>query len=81
MNVELTDVSRGGAPLVCTVALSASDEIDVELPGAEGPTSARVVRADRRCLALAFRQDPASLARIDTAMALLSTPSEGALAA
>jgi len=80
-SAELLDVSRGGALLVCAVHLEAGAEIDVELPGTDRPVAARVVRADGQRLALAFRQDPSSVTRIDAAMTWLSTAPDSSLAA
>jgi methyl-accepting chemotaxis protein len=65
---ELDDISRGGALVACPVALDVGAEVDVRLPGAGDAVPARVVRSAGGNVAVVFRMDPASLARIDRAM-------------
>jgi hypothetical protein len=43
----------------------AGTKVQVELPGADGAVTARVVRWENGLLAVAFRQDEAMLRRID----------------
>ncbi len=64
----LENISRGGASLACAITLGAGSDVEIELPGASGPVPARVIRTSGGSLAIAFRQDPASLERIDRAM-------------
>jgi methyl-accepting chemotaxis protein len=69
--VALEDVSRGGAAVRCDWVLPAGTEASLELPQAGGPVSGRVVRASEGMLALVFRQDNESSARVDRAVAAL----------
>jgi methyl-accepting chemotaxis protein len=64
----LRDLSRGGAVLACDLTLTVGAEIDVNLPNAGGPVTARVVRSGGGMLAVVFHQDATALARIDHAM-------------
>jgi methyl-accepting chemotaxis protein len=61
----VVDISRGGAALRCDWPLDPGVEVDLELPGADGSVTARVVRCDRGVLALAFRQEATMLRRVD----------------
>jgi methyl-accepting chemotaxis protein len=65
----LRDVSRGGALLDCDWPLPAGAAVEVELPSACGGVAARAVRCGGNGLALVFGSEPASLARIDRALA------------
>ncbi|MDO9711057.1 cache domain-containing protein [Paracraurococcus lichenis] len=65
VQAEIRDISRGGAALVCALALPAGAEVELDLPGAGMPVAARVARTDDGVLAVTFRQDPATLACID----------------
>ncbi|MBK1659110.1 methyl-accepting chemotaxis protein [Paracraurococcus ruber] len=65
---EMLDISRGGLALRCGLVLAAGTEMEMDLPGAGGPVAARVARAANGILALAFRQDPATLQRVDRVM-------------
>jgi methyl-accepting chemotaxis protein len=70
---SLRDLSRGGAALNCDRQLPTGILIELELPHGAGKASGRMVRSDGREMALVFNGDPASLARIDKAMDLLSS--------
>ncbi|MDR3538928.1 MAG: methyl-accepting chemotaxis protein [Acetobacteraceae bacterium] len=61
----IENISRGGVALLTPVTASAGSEIQVTLPDAGGPVMARVVRAADGRLALCFRQDTATLGRVD----------------
>jgi methyl-accepting chemotaxis protein len=65
VRLEIIDVSRSGMALRHTAKLDRGAEVRVELPGATAAVLARVVRADGKTIALAFRQDPAALAQLD----------------
>ncbi len=62
--VEVQDISLGGAALLCDWQLPPGADIAVELPEAGGRVNGRVVRADGKDLALIFRQDDDSHARV-----------------
>ncbi|MEJ0014993.1 MAG: methyl-accepting chemotaxis protein [Acetobacteraceae bacterium] len=64
----LRDISRGGALLDCDWTLAAGTSLEVELPGAGGGVSARVVRCGSGTVAVVFGSDPAALLRIDRAV-------------
>jgi methyl-accepting chemotaxis protein len=71
ISASLVDISRGGAMLACAARLEPGADIELELPAPGGSVHARVVRTDGQALALTFRQDPASLAKIDKVLARL----------
>ncbi len=68
---RLVDISRGGASIVCGLAPRPGTELELELPGAAGAVAARVARGTADTLTVAFRQDTATLARVDRALAAL----------
>lgn len=72
---ELDDISCGGALVDCICRLDVAAEVDIRLPGAGDAVPARVVRNAGGRLALAFRQDPASRARIDRAIEAIGAAS------
>ena len=61
----INDISRGGMAIRSDWEAEAGTEVQVDLPGADGAVTARVVRWENGSLALAFRQDEAMLRRID----------------
>jgi methyl-accepting chemotaxis protein len=63
------DISRGGIAVACDWRLPPGREVAIVLPAGGGPINARVVRAEGESVALVFRQDSESLARIDRALA------------
>jgi methyl-accepting chemotaxis protein len=64
----LQDVARGGGAFRCATPLQPGTELEVVLDGA-APVGARVARCDAGIVAVAFRQDAESLARIDALLA------------
>ncbi len=67
----VVDISRGGVALACDWVVERGEDVSLQLPGAEGPILGRVVRSGE-AMAIAFRQDPTTLERIDRALARLS---------
>jgi methyl-accepting chemotaxis protein len=67
-NGRLADISRGGASISCALVLDPGAEVSVALPGTGAVVAARVVRNEGETLAVAFRQDPISLANVDRAL-------------
>jgi methyl-accepting chemotaxis protein len=65
----IEDISRAGISLRSDWSEDAGTEITVKLPGTDDAVAARTVRFERGVLALAFPQDPATLRRVDTALA------------
>jgi methyl-accepting chemotaxis protein len=65
---ELIDIARGGASFGCTLAFDAGTEVELDLPHGVGLVPARVVRADKSRMAVAFRQDLAALNLVDRAL-------------
>ena len=65
---ELVNISRGGALLACDLKCDSGTELDITLPGTDAPVPARIVRVKADGVGVAFRQDPATLARIDRVM-------------
>jgi methyl-accepting chemotaxis protein len=68
VSATVHDISRGGAALMCERAVPPGSELEITLPGGGGTVGARVARCEAGMLALAFRQDAASLARLDAAL-------------
>jgi hypothetical protein len=66
--VELLDMSRGGALLDCDWSLPVGSPMEIRLPGTSGVVKARVVRHDRGRIVAVFISDPAALAEIDRAI-------------
>jgi len=69
--IELRNIARGGAALVCDWALPAGTMLDIELPGAAGTIPARVVRSSGGELAVLFSSEPHALQRVDDFLAEL----------
>lgn len=67
----VVDMSRGGVALECDWQLAAGSEMELDLPGAPGTVTARVVRSADNVLAVVFKQDTATLALVDKAYAML----------
>lgn len=61
----LTNISRGGAVLVSDWTLPPGTSLEIDLPGADGPVTARVTRGGNNELAVVFISEPRALARID----------------
>ena len=67
VQVTIQDISRGGAALAHRCTSPLGSEVELDLPGG-GTVSSRVVRTVNDSLGITFRQDDASLARIDQAL-------------
>ncbi|MGA3399270.1 MAG: methyl-accepting chemotaxis protein [Acetobacteraceae bacterium] len=67
----IQDISRGGIALMVSWAGASGSEVMVLLPGTTEPVPARVVRSGDGRAALAFRQEPTALAKVDTALATI----------
>jgi hypothetical protein len=76
--MEVIDLPRGGVALSGVVAVEAGNEVEVELTGASRALPGRVTRVTGDRTAVAFRQDPGTLALIDLALASLRTQSVAA---
>ncbi|MBB5692128.1 methyl-accepting chemotaxis protein [Muricoccus pecuniae] len=63
--VELKDISRGGAALVLDWEADTGTGLELAFPGVQGPIPARVVRAQGGVVSVVFRQDEESAQRID----------------
>jgi methyl-accepting chemotaxis protein len=70
IQAELHDISRGGARLRHGQAVACGTEVVVDCAGS-GPIAGRAVRIEDGLLAVAFHQDAATLARVDTVLATL----------
>jgi len=66
------DISCGGVALRCDWRLAVGTELMVELPQAGDWISARVCRCTGDMMALVFKQDAATLGRVDRAMSALT---------
>ena len=69
LRADIVDISRGGVALKINVQVDVGAEVGCVLPGVQQGVTARVVRNDGDLLMLAFRQDPATLANLDRALA------------
>jgi methyl-accepting chemotaxis protein len=67
--MTLRDLSRGGSGLASDWSLPAGTALELDLPGADGPMPARVVRCGNGELAVVFSSEPQALARIDRVLA------------
>jgi methyl-accepting chemotaxis protein len=76
--VAVQDLSRGGVAILCDWKLQAGAEVTIELPGAPGTISGRAVRSAGNVLALVFRQDTQTLARLDRSLALFAASQQAA---
>jgi methyl-accepting chemotaxis protein len=65
VQAPVLDISGGGAGLHCDRQPEAGTLLTVTLPGLTEPVTARVVRATGEVLSLSFRQDAATLARLE----------------
>lgn len=70
--VVVKDLSRGGAALISDWAAPAGEAVSIVFDGSKVATAGRVIRAHDGMLALAFAQDPANLALVDQALAMIS---------
>jgi len=70
----IIDISLGGAALGCGWPCEIGDEIHVRLPGTLAEVAARVVGQGGDLIAVAFRQDAATLAAVGHVMDLISQP-------
>ena len=68
----IDNISRGGAALRTRAAPAPGTELQMELPGADAKVAIRVVRHADGVLAVAFHQDPATLTKVDRALALVT---------
>jgi len=67
--VAIVDISRGGLAVRSGWSGDVGREVQLELPGADGIVAARVVRAEKGLLGLAFLQEEKTLRRVDHALA------------
>jgi methyl-accepting chemotaxis protein len=77
-HVPVTNLSRGGAALVCDLTLPPGAAVEVDLPGSDGVLPGRVVRSGDGELAVVFSSDPQVIARIDRALDGLMATSRAA---
>jgi methyl-accepting chemotaxis protein len=78
---EIIDISRGGLSMHCDLRSEHGTEVQIELPGVDQPVLARIVRLESGVLGLAFRQNEATLLRVDQALAVIGGLAEHAAAA
>ena len=74
LRAPIQDISRGGLGLRCDWNGEPGSEVPVVLPGTEAAAATRVIRAGGGQLALAFRQDAATLALVDQALRHIGGP-------
>ncbi|WP_198376916.1 methyl-accepting chemotaxis protein [Neoroseomonas rubea] len=78
--VELADVSRGGAALATAVRANAGTEVTLTLPDGLGEVNGRVVYCTEGRMAVVLRQDAQTIARIDRLLDRLQPASMAAAA-
>ena len=71
---EIQDMSRGGVALRCNWPVSVGAEVTIRLPGVMDAVAGRVARTGRGVIAVAFRQDNATLAQVDHALDAIARP-------
>jgi methyl-accepting chemotaxis protein len=71
VEAKIEDISRSGILLQCGTSAAAGTELEVDLPGG-GVVRGRIVRTGNGRLAAIFRQDEASLSRIDATLDMLT---------
>ena len=74
---EIDNISLGGASLLCQWPCDVGAELLVELPGADGFVSARVVDSRDTMLQVAFRQDKTTLGQIGRTIDLITARASG----
>jgi hypothetical protein len=72
VDVAIENISRGGAALRSAWTGAVGDAVQLVVPGLPAPLDARVVRYNDDVLAVAFRQDDTTLARVDAAAEALT---------
>jgi hypothetical protein len=78
VKLVIGDLSPGGVGLRHGGAMEVGQDAEVDLPEADGPVTGRVIRVERGIVSIAFRDDPAMLARVDRALASLSSARKAA---
>jgi methyl-accepting chemotaxis protein len=73
---SITDISLGGAKLACDWPCDVGAPLLVGLPGEGEPALARVVDSRNGALAVAFRQDAGTLARVGAALEAIGDVSD-----
>jgi methyl-accepting chemotaxis protein len=69
----IDNISRTGIALKCSFVAPAGSEVQVILPGQQEPAAGRVIRHAGSIVAIAFRQDDATLARVSTAVDVVAS--------
>jgi methyl-accepting chemotaxis protein len=64
----IQNISRGGVALRCDLPVPVGAEVAIRLPGGTDDVSGRVARTGQGTIAISFRQDKASLERVDRAL-------------
>ena len=77
----IQEIARGGMGLLASWSERTGTELSVRLPGVDMPVPARVLRSGNGTLVLAFHQDPATLVRVDRALAIIGASGAEARAA
>ncbi|HTW26113.1 MAG TPA: methyl-accepting chemotaxis protein [Acetobacteraceae bacterium] len=78
VRVAVRDISRGAIAVQYEAALPMGQEVEIELPDAGGPVFGRVVRVDAGVVAIAFREEAATEARVAPVLARLSAKRDAA---
>ncbi len=79
VKLVIGDLSRGGVGLRQDGAVEeVGKPAEVDLPEAGGPVTGRVIRVERGMISIVFGDDPATLARVDRALASLSSARKAA---
>jgi methyl-accepting chemotaxis protein len=74
----IQDLSRSGVALRHAGQIALAQDVEIDLPGAGGPLTGRVLRVSDGVVAIGFSETPSVLAKLDRALASLTAAREAA---
>jgi methyl-accepting chemotaxis protein len=78
ISTTIKDISAGGAALACSQHFAIGSELSLELPAGGGTISGKVIRSEGGMVAIEFRTDDATRARVERAVHFLGTADRAA---
>jgi methyl-accepting chemotaxis protein len=78
ISTTIKDISAGGAALACSQHFAIGSELSLELPAGGGTISGKVIRSEGGTVAIEFRTDDATRARVERAVHFLGTADRAA---
>jgi methyl-accepting chemotaxis protein len=69
----IKDLSRTGVALRLAGGFGIGEELEIDLPDADGPVTGCIARQEANIIGIQFRTDPVMLARIDRSLSSLAT--------